>query len=293
MDYESLRCFVSVVECGSIAEAARQLELSPNTLSARMQALERDVGTALVERSGRAVRPTAAGLRILEKARTLIAESDEVIALANDVGPTSDFRLGLFPSAMPHLMPPLLKALYRDYPQLSVFVCPGYSPELFGKVVAGEIDAALVVEHQVGIPKSCDWQILLEEPLVVVAHNGIDPSRNPHEVLATEPFLRYDRRVWGGRLADRYLREHDIRPRQRLEIDGLMAIASLINQRLGVSLLPDWSAMWRGEDNLLRMPLPGKVPVRRVGFLWASRGPRADIAREVLRHATSVLGGKS
>jgi DNA-binding transcriptional LysR family regulator len=289
MDYESLRCFVSIVECGSLAEAARQLELSPNTLSARMQALERDVGAALVERSGRAVRPTAAGLRILEKARNVIVQSDEVIALANDVAPTSDFRLGLFPSAMPHLMPPLLKALYRDHPQLSIFVCPGYSPDLFGKVVTGEIDAALVVEHQVGIPKSCEWKVLLEEPLVVVAHNEIDSSRDPHEVLRTEPFLRYDRRVWGGRLADRYLREHDIRPQQRLEIDGLMAIASLINQRLGVSLLPDWSAMWRGEDNLVRMPLSGAVPVRRVGFLWASHGPRAELAREVLRHSEEVL----
>jgi DNA-binding transcriptional LysR family regulator len=289
MDLESLRCFLAVVDGGSLAEAARLLELSPNTLSARLHALEQKIGVPLTERSGRAVRPTTAGLNILEKARSIVAQSDEVLAVASGMVPASDFRLGLFPSALPHFMPLLMKRLFAQHPDLSISVTPGYSPDLFGKVVAGEIDAAIVVEHQVGIPKSCAWQVLLEEPLVVVAHNGISPSREAHEILRTEPFLRYDRRVWGGRLAERYLREHGIRPRQRLEIDGLMAIASLVNSRLGVSLLPDWSAMWQGEDNLVRIPLPGDVPVRRIGILWASHGPRAVIARDVMRHASVVI----
>lgn len=106
----------------------------------------------------------------------------------------------------------------------------------------------------------------MEEPLVVVAHRGVDASKDAHELLRTEPFIRYDRRVWGGRLADRYLRENGIRPHQRLEIDGLMLIASLIKHGLGISLLPDWSPMWEGDTSLIRvsLPAPGACQARGV-----------------------------
>ncbi|MEX3982234.1 LysR family transcriptional regulator [Paraburkholderia sp. EG287A] len=289
MDTKYLQCFLKVVESGSIAEAARQLDLSPTTVAAQIRALELELGAEVLARSGRVVRPTTAGVKVLEKARSIVRDTRELLSLANNEAPVREFRLGIFPSAIPSLLPIVLAKLYGEHPELNVFAVPGYSPDLFAKVASGELDAAIVVEHQVGIPKTCEWQVLLEEPLVVVAHDGISIERDPHEVLRNEPFLRYDRRVWGGRLADRYLREQGIKPQERLEIDGLAVIASLIKHRLGVSLLPDWSTMWEDGGSLVRIPLPGEPPVRRVGFIWTRRGPRAGLAEIVLSEASRFL----
>ena len=64
-------------------------------------------------------------------------------------------------------------------------------------------------------------------------------ARDPHAILEHEPFIRLDRHVYAGRLIDRYLRKAGIRPKELFELDGLEAIAVMVDRGLGVSLLPD------------------------------------------------------
>ena len=113
-------------------------------------------------------------------------------------------------------------------------------------------------------------------------------QRDAHELLASEPFIRYDRSVLGGQLADRYLRDHGIAVRQRLEMDGLMAVAALVGQGLGVALVPDWAPIWSSGFDIARIPLPGRAPVRRVGMVWVTHGPRAVLAQALLAEARAV-----
>lgn len=75
MDTRYLQSFVAVVELGSMAEAARHLDLTPAAIAARVKALEEEMGLALVQRAGRSVRPTAAGLKMLDRARTVLRKS--------------------------------------------------------------------------------------------------------------------------------------------------------------------------------------------------------------------------
>jgi DNA-binding transcriptional LysR family regulator len=157
------------------------------------------------------------------------------------------------------------------------------------QVISGELDAAIVVEHQFVTPKACKWHTLNEEPLVVIAPAKFSGVTDAHALLRSEPFIKYDRRIWGGRLADRYLRERNIQPRIRLEIDGMMTIASFVSRGLGISLLPDWSSVWGPNLTLARIPLPGVAPIRRIGLLRAARGPREKLVDELFQHAVSVL----
>lgn len=288
MDVRYLQSFVTVVESGSYAQAARRLDLTPTAVAARVKALEQTLGLSLVKRAGRSVRPTDAGMRILDRARALLRDARDLAALASDDMPFGELRLGVFVSAMTSVLPPVLKRVYERYPQLSVFVMPGASVDLCRRVGVGELDAAIVVEPQFAIAKTCSWQAIMEEPLVVVAPLSMQ-GRDAHELLRTQPFIRYDRSVLGGQLADRYLRDHGIVPQQRLEIDGLMAIAALVDQGLGVALLPDWSSMWSANYALARIPLPGRAPVRRIGLVWQTHGPRALLARTFLEEAQKAF----
>jgi len=200
-----------------------------------------------------------------------------------------ELKLGAFVSAMTTLLPPVLKGLYETYPQLEVLVTPGHSVELCRLVAAGELDAAFVVEPPFTIPKSCEWQSLMAEPIVLMAPRRWRDAE-PLHLLKTEPYIRYDRKVLGGQLAERYLKAQGIRPLQRLEIDGLMAISNLVAHEIGVSLVPDWAPMWQASLPISRIPLPGHVPVRRVGMIWARRGPRVSLVSKVLAQSQALMG---
>lgn len=289
MDLRYLQSFVAVVDHGSMAEAARRLDLTPAAVAARVHALEEDLGAALIKRAGRSVRPTESGIRLLDPARAVLREARDLRAIACAGALPGELKLGVFVSAMTSMLPPVLKELYWEYPDLQVLVTPGNSVELCRLVAAGSLDAAFVVEPQFAIGKTCDWHCLLEEPLVVVAPPRL-AGHDPLQLLRTEPFIRYDRTVLGGQLADRFLRDHGIRPRERLEIDGLMAVATLVAQGLGVALLPDWGPMWAGSLPISRIALPGRAPVRRVGLVWAKHGPRTSLAQAVIAKAESIFG---
>ena len=273
-----------MVECGSLAEAARRLDMTPAATAARVRALEDDLGVSLVKRAGRNVKPTEAGLKVLERARTVVRDVRDLRASASGDAPLGEFRLGVSTSALTGLLPPVLRRLYQNYPRLAVFVEPGTSSHLYHQVVEGVLDAAIIVEPQFALSKGFEWRLLSEEALVVLAgkrHAG----RDPHALMAEEPFIRYDRSTWGGRMADRYLRQHGIRPRERIEIDAMPAIAAMVSEGLGVSLIPDWAPAGLGGLPVVRVPLPPPAPVRRMGLFWAANAPHASMARAFLEEA--------
>ncbi|WP_423199378.1 MULTISPECIES: LysR family transcriptional regulator [unclassified Cupriavidus] len=288
MDVRFLQSFVTVVDVGSLAEAARRLDLTPAAIAARLHALEEELGVPLVRRAGRSVVPTEAGIRILDRARQVIRDIRDMGAVASGDASLGEFRLGSFVTAMGSIVPPLLGRLYRQHPGVNLFVKPGRSIELCESLTRGELDAAIVVEPQFAVAKGYHWAEFMAEPLVVVAPAAM-ADRDPLALLATEPFIRYDRSVLGGQLADRYLRDHGIRPRQRLEVDGLMVIAALVGEGLGVALVPDWQPMWHSGLAITRRPLPDRAPVRRVGLIWSTHGPRASLAEALLAEARALF----
>jgi DNA-binding transcriptional LysR family regulator len=109
-----------------------------------------------------------------------------------------------------------------------------------------------------------------------------------HEALRSQPFLRYDRNVVGGQLADGYLHQHGIKPHQRCELDGLDAIAVMVDRGLGVSLVPDWLMTRFGGLALARWPLPHAFPKRVVGLLWGRSSARMRLVQAFLQTAMDL-----
>lgn len=81
MDIDALRCFVQVAELASFTRAAERLGLPKPRVSAKVQALEAELGTRLLHRTTRRVHPTVDGELLLERCPALLAEVDEVQAL--------------------------------------------------------------------------------------------------------------------------------------------------------------------------------------------------------------------
>jgi DNA-binding transcriptional LysR family regulator len=129
---------------------------------------------------------------------------------------------------------------------------------------------------------------LREEPLVVLAPQSM-AGRDPHELLATQPLVRYDRNQWGGRKADEYLRMVGITPRERFELNALNAIAVMVDRGLGVSLVPDWARPWPEGLKLVRIPLPHESEPRRIGIVWSRASVRIRLVNAFVEEATKAI----
>lgn len=281
MDTRFLDTFLIVAEHGSLAEASRRLGITPAAVAQRMQALEDEIGVSILSRSGRRVRPTAAGNAILEQTRKILSGVRHLRVLAHGDTAYGELRLGAISTALTGLLPPALRRVFDTMPEVEVFLLPGTSAELYQQLLDEKIDAAILVKPPFPILKTLNWRTLRSEPLVVMASTDLE-GKQAHDLLRDQPFIRYDRHNWGGRLADQYLQDSGIQPREWLELDSLEAIAVMVGNGLGVSLVPDWSTPLVQMMNVAKLDLPTKSTPREVGILWPRNAPSGRLINLLL-----------
>ncbi|MFN3472979.1 MAG: LysR family transcriptional regulator [Blastomonas sp.] len=291
MDTRFLESFVVAVDCTSIAQAARRLNISPAALAKRIQALEVEIGVRLLARAGRTARPTEAGYAIYESAKKILRDTRGLKQMAQaDILPGGQLRIGVIGTAVTGVLPTILDHLAQAYPQLDLYIVPGTSFDLYRRLIDRDLDAAIVVEPPFDLGKEFDWMLLRDEPLMLISPHTLTVTQaNATRVLRSEPFIRYDRQHWGGRLADAYLQQAEIRPRERFELDALDAIAVLVDRGLGVSLVPDWAPPWPEGLKLNKVRIAGDAFVRRIGLLWLRNAPSARLVKAFRLQARMAL----
>lgn len=288
METQFLNTFITVADHGSMAAAARLLNITPAAVAQQIRTLEREIGATLIARVGRTVSVTEEGSRILQRSRDVLRNVADLRSVANESGVSGELRLGACPTALAGMLPDVLARMVETFPRINVFIKPGYSVDLYNDVEKGDLDAAVVLQAPFPLPKTCEWQLLREEPLIVLAPRAL-AGRDPHELLATEPLIRYDRNQWGGRQADDYLRANGIVPRERFELNALNAIAVMVDRGLGVSLVPDWAKPWPEGLDLVRMPLPNASEPRRIGIVWSRSSVRVRLVTVLLQESRKAM----
>lgn len=266
-----------MIEEGSITGAARRLGLTAGAVALRIKVVEAELGTTLIGRAGRRIAPTAEAARLLAPLRALVAGAADLRRLAAGTRDAAvELRLGTIATASTGLLPPLLRRLADLHPHLDIFIEPGTSLELCERVLDGALDAAIVVEPPTMLRKGERFTPWVGEPLMLIAPPGTDGA-DPLTLLRTETFIRYDRRNWGGRIVDDFLRRSAIVPRDRFELDALDGIVAMVSAGLGVAVIPDWAGPRPEGTRVTRLPLPPPVPSRVVGLYSRSLSPRQDL----------------
>jgi DNA-binding transcriptional LysR family regulator len=292
MDSRFLESFLMVIDSGSIAEAARRLNVTAAGVAQRVHALEADIGARLLVRSGQRVRPTEAGIAILNRARDVLADIRDLKSAALSDQPSGQLRLGATGSSTSGLLPDILRLLTKKYPQIEVYIISGNGGELYQRMLEGDLDTAIIPQPTFAIPKAYDWRMLREERLIVLTP-AVTRSRDPHALLASEPLIMPRRDSWVGRLIEGYLRHAGIRPHDRFEVDTLEAIAVMVDRGLGVALIHDWAPPWPEGLSLRKLPLPDNKFGRRLGLIWNRASVRIGLVRAFLEVAQEALAGKS
>src|SRR5215217_4633144 len=182
MDIKALEILISVVEHKSMAEAARRAGVSPAAIAQRIATLEQELGIKLLSRVGRNVQPTPAGSRIAEKSRGIVRDARALRSMELSGTPVGEMRIGAITTALTGLLPQPLRRLMEMAPDLEIFLLPGASPDLYAQVVAGSLDAAIIVKPPFPLPKTCDWHLLRQEPMVLLKSAQVKEN-NPHALL--------------------------------------------------------------------------------------------------------------
>jgi DNA-binding transcriptional LysR family regulator len=142
---DDLHALVVFAQAGSIAGAADRLFRTPSAITRQLQRLEAEVGAELLDRSVKPPRLNSLGSKVLEQARDLLQRTEALKSLASrNTEPHGLLRIGLaHPLAEGTLVEPI-RALTETYPKVRMLLLSERTPELFNRLIAGELDVGVV-----------------------------------------------------------------------------------------------------------------------------------------------------
>lgn len=184
MNLRDLKYLIALADLRHFGKAADACFVSQPTLSTQVRKLEEELGVTLVERAPRKVMLTPTGQDVVQRARRIVADVEQMREAARrSKDPESgSLRLGVFPTLAPYLLPHVVPQLRERFPQLELLLVEEKSDVLLQRLREGRLDAALLAlpVHD----EQLHTEFLFEEPFVLAAPQG-------HE-LATRSSLRID-----------------------------------------------------------------------------------------------------
>ena len=283
-----LEAFVWVAQLGSVQLAARQLNLAQPTVSLRIRDLERSLGRDLFERSGRGVRPSDAGLNLLERASAILDEVSKIrtVAAAEITGPV---RVGLAEGFAMVCVAPLMELMRERCPGLRPELSVSTSSVLERDLAAHRLDLAFLV-NPVGQP-GLRMQPLGAQPNAWVAAggSGIGPLIRPADarllpIISNPPPSAMFRQI------TEWFATAGLEP-TRIDIcTSVTLVAHLVAAGVGIGLLPIKMIEPQVASGALR--ILDSIPTVEYGRVFATfwEGGRTPAVDAVLRLVRQVLG---
>lgn len=288
-----LKTFIAVAHAGTFAAAGARIGLTQAAVSAQMQRLEGELGFALFDRVGRSARLNKMGQQVLLQAQ-------ELLRLYGNLGKSPAGQpahvlvtIGAIASLQRSLLPDALARFHRQCPECRTRIVPGVSLALLNLVDAGELDMAAIIRPPFALQGDLRWTTLAREPFRLLVPRGV-AGEDWAELLASRPFIRYDRASFGGRQVDRFLRGLHFTLNEVCEADELEAIIKLVANGVGVALVPQTATQRRWPAGVRAIDLGADTFHRDVGLVHRSSPQLSEAAKaaarcihDIARHGTA------
>ncbi len=284
--------FLEIARQHNLSRAAEAMHVTQPALTARLQALEVELGTPLFERSHRGMRLTNAGRAFLPYAERAAEALETGRALVGEHarGEAGQLTIGTAPSVGAYVLPGLLARYVERFAGIRLIVRTGHSEEVAELVARGELDIGLIRElHHPGVvtqPLYEDELLLVVPPShAFVGHGGIDV-----EQLADATLVLFDKTSSYYDLTNAIFRAAGVAPRSIIELDNIEAAKQVVRQGLGVALLPVTAIAGDVARGALRaIPMNGVPPTRR-RIVAVRRAAAGDVISPPVRGFLDVLG---
>ena len=296
LDVRRLRVLSEVAAQGSFSAAGHALTLTQSAVSQHVAALEREVGQALVERGTRPLQLTDAGYALTRHATGIFARLDGAEQELEEIAGRRHGRLrfGSFPTALGTFVPAAFAHFRERQPDVVLFVIDDHLQRLVPRLEAGELDLALIYEHD-ALPDVAARDLvrvpLFEDPFKAVLPEGHRLAGRGEPLALAD--LAGETWIGGGPASAWYriVREAcaaaGFTPEARFTTDDAVAVQALVAAGLGVAVIPGLP-LARPLAGVAVRPLEPGGPARRISVARprdAYRGPAVAAMVEALEHA--------
>jgi LysR family hydrogen peroxide-inducible transcriptional activator len=271
--FRQLEHLVLLAEHGHFARAAAACHVTQSTLSASIKELENILQASLVDRTKRRVLLTPLGRDIVERARRILREGEDLVeaARAESEPLSGTLRMGVVPTSGPFLLPNILPRLRRAYPALRLYLVEDLTSRLVEELHAGRLDILLLA-----LPYDCgnvEVRALFQDPFKVALPRGhplaggktvdLEQLRHTGLLLLREGHCLREQALAACRLADR-------KQIEAVEATSLHTLVQMVDNGFGVTLLPQLAidgGILSGTT-LAVLPAAGEPPSREIGLVW-------------------------
>jgi LysR family transcriptional regulator, hydrogen peroxide-inducible genes activator len=280
-----LECLVAVSKHLNFRAAARDCHISQPALSAQIARLEEILGVTLFERNRRRVLLTPVGEVVMERAKKLLANLDDldVVARAHADPLAGQLRLGVIPTIAPYLMPRVLPTLRAVCPNLELLLREEQTARSLELLGEGKLDAVLLaLEAELGEVSTLP---LFRDPFVFAAAAG-HPLAQRKSVKAAD--LQSQRVLLledGHCLKDQawaICQAEGVKSIVDFRATSLGTLAQMVSTGAGITLLPQLSVPTVGTlPGIVVRPFAKPVPYRTIGLAWRPTSPRRELFEAV------------
>jgi LysR family transcriptional regulator, hydrogen peroxide-inducible genes activator len=278
---KQLQYLVALSEAGHFGKAAKACFVTQSTLSAGIRELESLLGLMLVERTRRVVRFTPLGNTMVAKAHRILREAEELTAMARaaDKPLAGELRMSVIPTIAPFLLPKLLPALRRQYPELKLYLREEASAAACESMHHGQVDCVLLA---LPFPAGDVEHASLFEDALFVAFPKDDPRDPPAKI---SPDMIDETRLL--LLVDGHcLKDHALAACNRPELrssaammgTSLHTMVQMVDNGLGLTLIPEMAVKAGLLDGtqVIARPLDAEHASRNIALVWRTNSPRRE-----------------
>jgi len=291
MDIADLKVFDAVARLGGMNRAAVELNTVQSNITARIKALEADIGCLLFERRPRGVALTSAGRRLLPyatRATRLIA--DARCAARDDGSPRGILTIGSLETTAALRLTPLLAGYAANYPNVDLVLRTGTTRELVAATLEQSVDGAFVC-GPVGQPDLRE-EVVFREELSLLAAPGVSSladalggGTGEVQAVVLRAGCSYRQRL------ETMLAHRGIAVRRHLEFGTLEAIFGCVAAGLGITLLPRalLGPVWAAERVSVHSLPPAEAGVETL-FIHRRDGFASSALKAFLESAKGLPG---
>ncbi len=273
MNLRDLRYLIALADLRHFGRAAEACHVSQPTLSTQIRKLEEELGVQLIERAPRQVMLTPVGADIVERARRVVAEVEQMRETARRTADpeAGSIRLGLFPTLAPYLLPHVVPNLRARFPRLELLLVEEKTAVILQRLREGRLDAAVLA-----LPLHEDWldsELLFEEPFILAMPQDhplarhrelkLDELSDQHLLLLEDGHCLRDQALAVCQLAGAGEKEG-------FRATSLETLRQMVAAGVGMTLLPILAVKppVPPSANIYLVPFKQPTPTRQLALVW-------------------------
>jgi LysR family transcriptional regulator, hydrogen peroxide-inducible genes activator len=293
MDVRQLSALVAIADHGTFSAAARALYTVQSNVSSHIARLEKELGVMLVDRTQGGL--TEEGIRVVERARRVLRELDDIVADTSHVDGevAGDVRLGMLGTTARWLLPRLLTELAASHPLVRAIVAEGSTSVLIPALLSGQYNAA-ILHLPIDAPELMIEPLFAEDLLLLTGpgHELGDRDEIHLTELASHRLLLPPPGSALRRVLDRAARSVGVQLDAQAEIDGVRLLATLAVDGYGAAIVPATAVPQTAARRFHAIRVP-ELPPRVVALAYHRRPAPSAATQAVFAVLRSSLPDKA